>query len=74
MADPAAAGKGLVSDLVDLSSLPLEVVAELPPSVLGLALRRALETARRPDDAQSSYQKCISKAVSSVRSGSGRSE
>lgn len=61
MADPAATGDDFVSDLVDLSDLPLEVIAELPPSVLGLALRRVVETAGRPDDAHAvGYQKCLS--------------
>ncbi len=61
MADPAMAAEDFVSELVDLSELPLEIIAELPASVLGLALRRAVETARRSDDVQSaSYKECLS--------------
>jgi len=55
------AAEDFVSELVDLSELPLEIIAELPASVLGLALRRAVETARRSDDVQSaSYKECLS--------------
>jgi FXSXX-COOH protein len=60
MTDPANADDDFVSELVDLSELPLEVIPDLPPSVLGLALRRVVESARRPDDVQAvGYQKCL---------------
>jgi hypothetical protein len=61
MTDPAMASEDFVSELVDLSGLPLEVIAELPPSVLGNALRQAAESARQTDDVQSAgYQECLS--------------
>jgi FXSXX-COOH protein len=60
MADPASVDDCLVSELVDLSGLSLEAIAELPASVLGLALRRAVEAAERPDDVQSAgYKECL---------------
>lgn len=61
MTNPADADDILVSELVDLSQLPLEVISDLPPSVLGLALRRVLESARSPDDVQAvGYHQCVS--------------